>query len=208
MCEFSPAVVSQGENQCKRKVRQIFEPWIEKRTVVQVGVLGTVLNDLERKLRGLETNRTTDVTYWSSTEPSIKRCTCVNKRKNSGSRWMWDNYITRCPRRVEPVGVSWGQDAKLRASGRQRALGAQWPTVEQLQSRWERSAAMVRRTLGQYSSLSPSPAHLTQPTSTLSRIKCERLYSYKEVYSFVHWSSSLLLTMFRIYIQTPWQIMH
>ena len=37
------------------------------------------------------------VTYWPSTEPSVKRCTCVNKRKNSGSRWMLDNTITRCP---------------------------------------------------------------------------------------------------------------
>ena len=43
----------------------------------------------------------------TSTEPSIKRCTCVNKRKNSGSRWEWDNYITRCPRwfgELESVG--------------------------------------------------------------------------------------------------------
>ena len=28
-----------------------------------------------------------DVTYWPLTEPSIKRCTCVSKRKNSGNRW-------------------------------------------------------------------------------------------------------------------------
>ena len=36
------------------------------------------------------------VIYWPSTEPSIKRCTCVNKRKNSGSKWMLENNITRC----------------------------------------------------------------------------------------------------------------
>ena len=52
------------------------------------------------------------VIYWPSTEPSIKRCTCVNKRRNSGSRWMSNNYITRCHRRLESVpvgvGVSWG----------------------------------------------------------------------------------------------------
>ena len=73
------------------------------------------------------------VTYWPSTEPSIKRCTCVNKWKNSRNRWMSDNYITRCPRRFELVGVevSWRQDAELRASGRQRALDPQWPMVEQ-----------------------------------------------------------------------------
>ena len=73
----------------------------------------------------------------------------------------------------------------------------QWPTVEQPQPRWGRSAAIVRRTWGQYSSPSPSPTHLPHTTtSTFSRIKCERLYFYKEVCLFVHWSSSLLLTMF------------
>ena len=33
----------------------------------------------------------TIVIYWPSTEPSNKRCTCVNKRKNSGSRWILEN---------------------------------------------------------------------------------------------------------------------
>ena len=73
------------------------------------------------------------VAYWPSTEPSIKRCTCVNKQKNSGNRcirskileyhldlWTWlnsvmrtptgsrqtsDNYITRCHRRLWSVAV-------------------------------------------------------------------------------------------------------
>ena len=75
------------------------------------------------------------VIYWPSTMPSIKRCTFVNKRRNSGSRWTSDNYITRCHRRLESVlvwvGVSSRQDTELRASGRKRALGPQWPTVEQ-----------------------------------------------------------------------------
>ena len=75
------------------------------------------------------------------------------------------------------VLVSWSQDAGVRASGRQRALGPHWPTVEQPQPRWERSAPMVRRTWIQYSSLSLSPTHLSHTTNiTLSRIKCERLY--------------------------------
>ena len=39
----------------------------------------------------------TYVIYWPSTELSTKRCICVNKRKNSGSRWALDNYITRYP---------------------------------------------------------------------------------------------------------------
>ena len=68
--------------------------------------------------------------------------------------------------------------------------------------RWGRSAAMVkRRTLGQNNSLSPSPAHLSRTTSTLSRIKCERyIFIKKCVRSFIHWSSSLCLNMFWLYL--------
>ena len=74
--------------------------------------------------------RSSSVTYWPSTEPSIKRCTCVNKQRNSWNRcirlkiseyhldpWTWlnsvqmhtptgtSNYITRCHRRLEGVRV-------------------------------------------------------------------------------------------------------
>ena len=109
----------------------------------------------------------------------------------------------------EAVGVSWRQDAELRASGRQRALGPQWPTVEQPHSRWERSAAIVRRTLGQYSSLSPSPAHLSHTTSINPfENKVWEIYFYKEVCLFVHWSSSLCLIMFRIYLYMYVAIQH
>ena len=104
------------------------------------------------------------VIYWLSTELSIKRCTCVNKRRNSESRWTKDNYITRCHRRLGSVpvavGASWGQDAGVRASGRQRVLGPQWPTVEQPQPRWE-SAAMARRTWGQNKCVPVSNSPLT-----------------------------------------------
>ena len=66
------------------------------------------------------------VTYWRSVELSNKRCTCVNNRciwsKISGynldcgwvelgtdvtptrSRWLSNNYITRCHRQVQLVG--------------------------------------------------------------------------------------------------------
>ena len=165
-------------------------------------VTGPVREGERERERERERSLQTFVIYWPSTEPSIKRCTCVNKRRKSGSRWTWDNYIIRCHRRLGSVpvgvGVSWGQDTELRASGRRIALGPQWPTVEQPQPRWGRSAAMVRRTLGQYVAVCPRlqlTSH-TQQTSTLSRIKCERLYFYKEVCLFVRWSSSLLLIMF------------
>ena len=62
-----------------------------------------------------------------------------------------------------------------------------------------------RRTWGQYSSLSMSPALLSHTTTiTLLRKKCERLYFYEEVYLFVHWNSSLCLIMFRIYLYVLW----
>ena len=40
----------------------------------------------------------------------------------------------------------------------------------------------------------------TQPTSTLSRIKCERYIFYKEVCSFVHWSSYIMFDYVSAYI--------
>ena len=44
------------------------------------------------------------VIYRPSTKPSIKRCTCVNKWKNSRSRWVLENNITRCPGLFESAG--------------------------------------------------------------------------------------------------------
>ena len=82
------------------------------------------------------------VIYWPSTEPSIKRCTCVNKRKNSGSRWTWDNNITRCPGRFELVGDKMSNWDQLQTEGFGPSLAHGWAT----QPRWERGAAMVGRT--------------------------------------------------------------
>ena len=85
---------------------------------------------------------------------------------------------------------------------RLRACGSQWPTVEQHQPRRGRSVSMVaRKTLVQNNSLSPPSIHISHTTNiTLSRIKWERLYFYKEVCSFFHWSSSLCLIMFCLYL--------
>ena len=68
------------------------------------------------------------VIYWASTETSIKRCTCVNKRKNSRSMLMWDNNITRCPGRLESVGDRMPVWEQLADWG---LCGPQWPMVEQ-----------------------------------------------------------------------------
>ena len=60
----------------------------------------------------------------------------------------------------------------------------------------EKSAAMVRRTWGQYVAVCPISNSLSHSRNiTLSRIKWE-VYFYKEMCSFVQWSSSLLSTIF------------
>ena len=110
------------------------------------------------------------VIYWPSTKPSIKRFTCVNKRKNSGSSWTLNTYITR----AQTVWVSWRQDAELRASGRQRALAPQWPTVEQPKMR--KKYCLVNIAVCPRLQLI---SH-TQPTSTLSRINCEKYIFIKK----------------------------
>ena len=82
------------------------------------------------------------VIYWPSTEPSVKRCPCVNKRKNSGSRWVLGNNISRCPGGSSSVETGM---PKWEPAGRLRALGPQWLTVEQPQPRWRWSVTMVNR---------------------------------------------------------------
>ena len=161
---------------------------------------------LDRSSRLHPVSQQSCVTYWPSTEPSIKRCTCVNKRKNSGSRWTLNKNITR----TQTAWVSWRQDAGVKASGRQRACDPQWPMVEQPQPRWGRSAAMVRRTWGQYSSLSPSPAHRSHTRNiTLSKIKCGRyIFIKKCVRSFIEvrhycWLCFRLCNLKQVLAATP-----
>ena len=104
---------------------------------------------------------------------------------------MWDNNITWCLGWFELVEVSWTEDADVRSNGRQ------WPTVEQPQPRWGRSAAMVRRTWGQNNSLSPSPTYLSHTTNINSfENKVWEIYFYKEACSFVHWSSYIIGWLF------------
>ena len=175
-----------------------------------------------------------NVTCWPSTEPSIKRCTWVNKRKNSetgasgrryrnitltcgrgwirwwwqmctptGSRWAWDNYITRYHRRLGSVAVA------------DRMPASDWGLGPSVTHSWAahpecgRSAAMVRRTLGQYVAVCPrlQIASHTQPTSTLLRIKCERdIFIKKSVRLFIvvrHycWLCSAYIYICIMYIQ-------
>ena len=89
------------------------------------------------------------------------------------SSWSWSQLGTRCriesQRQTEGLGLS---------------VTHGWAT----QPGREKSAAMVRRTLGQYVAVCPRlqlTSH-TQPTSTLSRIKCESyIFIKKCVRSFI-----------------------
>ena len=115
----------------------------------------------------------TNVIYWPSTEPSVKRCTCVNKQKNSRSRWTLENNISWCPGgsnsvetgmpNCEPTCGLW-------------LLGPQGPRVEQPQPRCERSAAMVQRRTWVNIAVCPClHSSLTYiRTSTLSKIEWKR----------------------------------
>ena len=132
------------------------------------------------------------VTYWPSTKPSIKRCTCVNKRKQVDIKQKY-NQDGDGLSQSELESVE-GQDTSVRIGCRLRDCCSQWPTVKQPQPRWGIvRRAIVRRTLGQYVVVCPRlqlTSH-TQPTSTHSRIKCERYIFIKKCVR-----SSLLLTMF------------
>ena len=57
-----------------------------------------------------------------------------------------------------------------------------WPTPVKTRKK----CCYGQKDLGQYTSLSPSPAYLSHTTNiTLSKMKFERLYFYKDIYLFV-----------------------
>ena len=153
------------------------------------------------------------VTYWPSTELSIKKCTSVNNRciwsKTSGyhlelwTGWIWCNCDA--PRKQvdvkqlynlvpQTVWVSWSQlqlefeslFEAVRTSSRQRACSPQWPPVEQ-PSRMRKKCCYSQRNLG---SICCSLFHLqltshTQPFRNPFENKVWEVYFSKEVCSFV-----------------------
>ena len=145
------------------------------------------------------------VIYWPSAEPSIKRCTYVNKRRNNGSRCMLDNYITRFHRRLGSVpvaaGVSWVQDASVRASGRQRAWALSDPRLSN-PAKMRKKSCYGQKNFGSIcSSLSPSPTHLSHTTNINPfENKVWEIYFYTEVCSFVHWSRHYCWLCFSLYL--------
>ena len=143
-----------------------------------------------RKISGKvdKSKLTTDSTmavYWPSTEPSIKKCTCVYKRKNSRSRWSEVNYITRCYRRLGSVrvgGSHLGTRCRIESQQQTKGFGSSVTHGWAAQPKWGRSAAMAKRTLGQNNSLSSSPTHLSHTTNINPfENKVWEIYFYKEV---------------------------
>ena len=164
--------------------------------------------------------RVVNVTYWPSTELSIKRCTCVNNRcirsKISGYHLDLLTGWIRCNcdahRKQVDVKQLYNQvpqtawvSCSSSCSSRQwepapdRGLGPSGPRLNST-AEWGRSAAIVRGTWSQYvaiCSVSNSPLTDNQyqpfrnPFATLSRMKCERHIFLKKCVR-----SSLLLTMF------------
>ena len=121
------------------------------------------------------------------------------------SRLTSDNHITRCHRRLESVGVPAAVGDRMPAEWE---LAPDWGLVPSVTHGWaaqprlERSAAMVRRTLGQYIAvcLRLQLTSHTQETSTLLN-KVWEVYFYEEacsfVRSFVHWSRHYVWVCFR-----------
>ena len=147
------------------------------------------------------------VTYWPSTEPSIKRCTYVGWQRNSGnrcirskiseyyldlwtwfnsgqmrtpteSRWMSNNYITRCHRQLESVGVP------VPVPAGDKMLG--WEPEELWVNMWQ--------------SVSVSNSPLTHKKHHPCWIKCERYIFIKKCVRFVRWSRHYVSAYISMYM--------
>ena len=146
------------------------------------------------------------MTYWSSTEASIKKQVHPVKdveyvTLTSGqvefsahatpteSRWMSNNYITRCHRRFELVGVSCSWSSSSSCSSRQRepapdrGLAALSDPRLSIPVEWERSAAIARATWGQY--VAVCSVSNTQPFRNPFENKVWEVYFSEYVCSFV-----------------------
>ena len=135
-------------------------------------------------------NRTNHVIYWPSTEPSIKRCTCVNKRKNGGSRLTSNKNITR----TQTAWVSWSWiqlETRLRTESQRQTEGFEPSVTHGLATpaKMRKKCYYGQKNFGSIcSSLSPSPTHLLHTTNInpFENKKCERYHFIKNcVRSFI-----------------------
>ena len=114
---------------------------------------------------------------------------------STGSRWVSNKYITRCHRRLELVGdriAVWGSENQLQTGPRLSS-----------QAEWERSAAIVRGTWGQYVAVCsvsnwPLTHNQYQPFRNPFEKKVWEVYFSEELSSFVHYC----WLCFRMYMYT------
>ena len=141
------------------------------------------------------------VTLWPSAEPSIKRCTCVNNRNKrilskiseyhldlwtwsnsvqirtpTGNRWVSNNYVTRCHKRLElscssssSYSCCWNQLGTRYQRENQfadRGLAALSDPRLSSPARMRKKCCYDQKNFGSIcSSLSPSPIHLSHTTN-------------------------------------------
>ena len=122
------------------------------------------------------------VIYWPSTEPSIKRCTCVNKRKNNGSGWTLNNNITRCKDGSSQLETRCRSENQLQTEGFGLAGTHGWTTPAKMREKcyYGRERTWVKITVRPCFHLP-----LTHKKHHLFENKVWMMYFYKEVYSFV-----------------------
>ena len=158
--------------------------------------------------RILKNNHGMIVTYWPSTQPSIVKqvyrryqditLTCGRVEFGADttltrSRWMSNNYITRCHRQFELVGVNciWSSSCNSRQwePAPRRGLGPAGPPVEQ-PSRMRKKCCYSQRNFGSICcslfslQLTSHTQPFHNPFATLSN-KVWEVYFSKEVCSFV-----------------------
>ena len=73
--------------------------------------------------------------YWPSTVSPIKRCTCVNKRKNSGSRWPLENNITRCRGSSSQLETGCRSESQLQTEGFGSLVTPGWATLAKMRKK-------------------------------------------------------------------------
>ena len=131
--------------------------------------------------------------YWPSTVPSIKRWTCVNKRKNSGSRLTLENILTRCPGCSSQLESECRSENQLQTDGFGPFVIPSWATQTKMRKkycygRWRTWVNIAVR--------SCLHSFLTDNKHFLFKIKCERfIFLHRSVFV-RNWSRHYQLIMF------------
>ena len=110
----------------------------------------------------------TIVIYWPSTEPSIKRWTWVNKRKNTRIRWSLENSITRCPGASSQLETGCRSENQLQTEGFGPLLTPGWAIRAKMRKKccYGRGRTWVNIAVS---------THFSHTTNiNFSKIKCER----------------------------------